>query len=69
MSMNKATMIALGVAGVFLILAGVLGASDKPKSIIRVYHLSPMSVGIRCENGADPTGTKVGEMVIISCGR
>ena len=37
-----------------------------------VYKITPQNryeVGISCNNGADPTGTKIGDMVVISCGK
>lgn len=58
--MNKLTL-------ALLLLQFAVATGGKPKSVIHVVHLSPTSVGITCENGADPTGTKVGETVIVSC--
>jgi hypothetical protein len=37
--------------------------------VYRVSYLNKSEIGIVCRNGADPTGTKQGEMVIISCGK
>lgn len=51
-----------------LVLAYSLAASE-PKYICKTSHLGPMSVAVTCLNGADPTGTKVGDTLIISCGR
>lgn len=43
--------------------------SVRPKPLYKVTRLSLTEVGISCPgNGADPTGTKVGDTVIISCG-
>lgn len=52
-----------------VLLLGSLTATDKPKSVIHVSHLNLMTVGISCLNGADPTGEKVGDVVIMSCGK
>ena len=43
--------------------------SDKPKNICKATHLGPMAVAITCLNGADPTGNKMGDTLIISCGK
>ena len=37
--------------------------------VLKTKRLSDYSVGLICSNGSDPTGTKVGDMVIISCGK
>lgn len=52
-----------------LILCGLALAADRAKSIIKVSHMSATEVGITCLNGADPTGVKVGDTVIMSCGK
>ena len=43
--------------------------SDKPKNICKATHLNPMSIAVSCTNGSDPTGRKVDEVLIISCGK
>lgn len=45
-----------------------LAAVAATKTICQVKRLSTSEVGISCANGADPTGTKIGDTVIISCG-
>ncbi len=52
-----------------LLLTATLAASEHVKSIIHVSHLTPTEVGITCANGADPTGIKTGDVLVISCGR
>jgi hypothetical protein len=52
-----------------LLLLGTGYAADKPKNIYKVTHLSTTEVGISCLNGADPTGRKFGDVVIMSCGK
>jgi hypothetical protein len=66
--MNKGKMIVIGVA-VWAILAVAANAQTRAKYIYKLFRLNPAEVGIVCQNGADPTGTKVGDMVIISCGK
>jgi hypothetical protein len=54
------------------ILAGLLFGltlyGDSPKAHYKVTRLSPNDVGVACLNGADPTGHKVGDVLILSCG-
>ena len=38
-----------------------------PKALYKVTKLSQSQVGISCLNGADPTGRKIGDLVIMSC--
>jgi len=52
-----------------LSLAAVAYAADRAKNVYKLSHLSETEVGISCQNGADPTGQKVGNTLIISCGR
>lgn len=40
----------------------------RPKSIIKITHLGITDAGIVCLNGADPTGNKYGNVLIVSCG-
>lgn len=37
-------------------------------SVIKISRLSDTQAAISCKNGADPTGRKEGDVVIISCG-
>ena len=37
--------------------------------IIKSTRLGVSAVAITCTNGADPTGTKNGDVLIISCGK
>lgn len=57
------------IATFILLTTASLVGSDKPKSIIHVSHLTPTEVGITCANGGDPTGNKIGDVLIISCGK
>jgi hypothetical protein len=67
--MSKGKWIVLVVL-VWAVLAVVANAQTvKPKYIYKLFRLNPSELGIVCQNGADPTGTKVGDMVIISCGK
>lgn len=52
-----------------VVLAGSLNASDRPKAEYKVLRIDTTQVGISCQNGADPTGYKVGHLLVISCGR
>lgn len=63
-----------GTITAFLLLYGLAFAAgavavDRAKNIIKVTHMSTTEVGIACLNGADPTGVKVGDTVVMSCGR
>lgn len=59
--------ILIGLTAV-LILA-VAGLAAEVKTIYKVHRFNASEIGISCQNGADPTGRKVGDIVIISCGR
>lgn len=62
--------IVIGVsASLVLLFAVAIFAGDKPKNVYKLFHLSTTEIGITCQNGADPTGRKVGDLVIISCGK
>lgn len=52
-----------------ILLCVLCTAADRPKPIYKVTRLSITEVGISCLNGADPTGSKHGDMVIMSCGK
>lgn len=43
--------------------------SQTRKYICKVTHLGTNDAAITCLNGADPTGNKVGSVLIISCGK
>ena len=49
-------------------LAQVSGTAES-KNILSGKRLSTTEVALSCSNGADPTGRKIGNTVIISCGR
>jgi hypothetical protein len=58
----------IGLLGSFVLLFAVaVFAGEKPKNVYKLFHLSATEIGVTCQNGADPTGRKVGELVIISC--
>jgi hypothetical protein len=50
-----------------LFAGAVCGAESK--YILTTKRLSSTEVGLSCSNGADPTGRKIGNTVIISCGK
>lgn len=66
-----------------LLLAGLMGLAQqavpqviaqcdscaKPKPVYKVSRMSLTEVGITCLNGADPTGQKFGNVLVISCGK
>jgi hypothetical protein len=55
-----------------LTLAVLLFASAllaESKYILNAKRLSSTEEAISCSNGADPTGVKVGNTLVISCGR
>ena len=48
---------------------GTLGWATAAKDyILKTKRLNSWSVALSCENRGDPTGTKLGDMLIISCG-
>lgn len=51
-----------------LLLCGLCIATERQKALYKVTRLTTTQVGISCLNGADPTGRKIGDMVIMSCG-
>ena len=51
-----------------LAVASVCWGESK-KYILNYKRLSTTEVGVSCENGADPTGKKFGNTLIISCGQ
>jgi hypothetical protein len=57
------------VAVMILFCAMCDAAADRPKPIYKITRLTTTQVGISCLNGADPTGRKIGDMVIMSCGK
>ena len=59
--------IAIALAAMLAVVAAIHG--DAPKANYKVMHLSPTQVGVSCLNGGDPTGNKIGDLLIISCGR
>lgn len=54
---------------VILILVGAAIASERTQYIYKLSRLSATEVGISCTNGGDPTGNKIGDTLIISCGK
>jgi hypothetical protein len=57
----------LALAVVSLIPSGA--QSERPKNICKATHLGIYTVAISCTNGSDPTGRKLGETLLISCGK
>jgi hypothetical protein len=46
-----------------------LAAGSSTHYILNTKRLSTSEIALTCLNGADPTGTKIGDTVIISCGK
>lgn len=54
----------------FVLTSITWGSSQqREKYNIKAAHLGPNAVAIVCLNGADPTGIKQGDVLIISCGK
>ena len=51
------------------ILLALFAANAESKYVINSKRLSTREVAISCNNGGDPTGMKVGDTLIISCGK
>lgn len=52
-----------------ILLLGTTAFATRIEYNYKVTRLSTKEVGISCLNGGDPTGTKLGETLIISCGK
>jgi hypothetical protein len=54
-----------------LVILSLLASSygPRPESIIKTSHLSSTEIAVSCKNGADPTGQKIGDVLLISCGK
>ncbi|HXN71504.1 MAG TPA: hypothetical protein VN861_03010 [Candidatus Acidoferrales bacterium] len=51
-------------------LAGSAGAGERGSRYVLNYkRLSTREIGISCANSGDPTGVKVGDTLVISCGK
>lgn len=50
-----------------IVLSALVMAESK--YICKVAHLGTNTVAITCTNGADPTGRKEGDILLISCGK
>jgi hypothetical protein len=57
------------VASLLAVFAIGAYAQAKTKYIYKLSRLSESEVGISCQNGGEPAGTKVGDTLIISCGK
>ncbi len=55
------------VWGSFLLLLASSVTASETKVVCKTSRLGPMAVAIVCTNGADATGTKMGNVLIISC--
>jgi hypothetical protein len=51
-----------------LLFAAAFAYGTQPKPNYRVTRLSANAVGVSCLNGGDPTGRKVGDVLILTCG-
>lgn len=59
------TLILIGLGG----LVGIAGAgAGESRYVLNYKRLSTREVGISCANSADPTGVKIGDTLVISCG-
>jgi hypothetical protein len=67
MSLNRKITIGVIIWAVLAVIANA--AETKAKTIYKLLRISQTEIGITCQNGADPTGRKVGDLVIISCGQ
>jgi hypothetical protein len=54
---------------VFVVLVAMASGEERAKSICKTSHIGINAVAISCTNGADPTGNKFGNVLIISCGK
>lgn len=59
---------ALAVAVILASAASAIAQTPRVKSLYRTFRFSETEIGIRCTNGADPTGRKIGDILVISCG-
>jgi hypothetical protein len=59
----------LFVASLLAVFALGAYAKDKVEYIYKLSRLSVSEVGVSCQNGGDPTVTKVGDTLIVSCGK
>ncbi len=55
------------LAAILILAAFALGTESK--WVLNYKRLSTRQVAITCANGGDPTGTKVGDVLVIDCGR
>ncbi len=51
-----------------LLLSAAALAGERSLRWIKSSYISDGSVAVSCKNGADPTGVKYGDTLIISCG-
>lgn len=51
-----------------LLALSVMGYAIARQRFIKSTYVSDGAVAISCSNGGDPTGQKIGDMLIISCG-
>lgn len=52
-----------------LLSMAVLAFADHVDYICESKHIGTSAVAVSCKNGADPTGTKIGTILLISCGK
>lgn len=55
------------VIGLLLVVSAM--AAERAKSLYKISHLSPTDLSVYCINGGDPTGHKIGNVLVISCGK
>jgi hypothetical protein len=55
------------VALLIMVCGAAMAAESK--FILATKRINSSDVAITCNNGGDPTGTKIGDTLIISCGK
>lgn len=59
----------ISILFVLALAVGAIAERIKLEPVYKVTRISNTEVGIACMNGADPTGKKIGNTVIMSCGK
>ena len=52
-----------------ILILSALAVGAEQKYVLSAKRLSTTEEAISCNNGGDPTGTKIGDTLIISCGK
>ena len=51
-----------------LVVLAALALGTESKLVLNYKRISTREISITCANGGDPTGTKIDDTLIISCG-